>query len=105
MSRPGIDILFRSAAAAYGLRVIEVILSGLLNDGASGLEALKRCGSVAIVQDPADEMPTSALGATNIDPSASGARIGDVLSELVSELAEPSVPIPGYPPGGRHRSR
>jgi two-component system chemotaxis response regulator CheB len=97
MSRPGIDILFRSAAAAYGLRVIGVILSGLLNDGASGLEALKRCGSVAIMQDPGDvltdEMPTSALEATNIDLSASGVRIGDVLSELVSELAGPSVPI------------
>jgi two-component system chemotaxis response regulator CheB len=109
MSRSGIDLLFRSAAAAYGLRVIGVILSGLLNDGASGLDALKRCGSVAIVQDPADaltdEMPTSALEATNIDLSASGVRIGDVLSELVSELAGPSVPIPGYPPGGRHRSR
>lgn len=98
MARPSIDPLFRSAAAIYGPRVIGVLLSGLLNDGASGLEAIKRCGGMAIVQDPtdaiADEMPLSAMAAVNVDLSVPSARIGDVLSELVHEPAGPRLPIP-----------
>ena len=98
MARPAIDPLFRSAAASYGPRVIGVILSGLLSDGSSGLEAVKRCGGVALVQDPADaiadEMPLSAMQATTIDLSVPSARLGDVLSELAREPAGPRVPIP-----------
>lgn len=98
MARPSIDPLFRSAAAIYGSRVIGVVLSGLLNDGASGLEAIKRCGGIAIVQDPADaiadEMPLSAMAAVNVDMSVPSARIGDVLSELVHEAAGPRLPVP-----------
>jgi len=98
MARPAIDPLFRSAATAYGPRVIGVILSGLLNDGASGLEAVKRCGGITIVQDPADaiadEMPRSALEAVTVDIAVPGARIGDVLSDLAREAAGPDVPIP-----------
>jgi two-component system chemotaxis response regulator CheB len=98
MARPAIDPLFRSAAAAYGPRVIAVVLSGLLNDGASGLEAVKRCGGVAVVQDPADaiadEMPRSALEAVTVDLLVPSARIGDLLSDLAREVAGPGVPIP-----------
>lgn len=98
MARPAIDPLFRSAAAAYGPRVIGVILSGLLSDGASGLEAIKRCGGIAVVQDPADaianEMPLAATMATTIDLSVPSARIGDVLSELVRQPAPPGLPVP-----------
>jgi len=98
MARPAIDPLFRSAAAAYGSRVIGVVLSGLLNDGASGLEAVKRCGGVAVVQDLADaiadEMPRSAMEAVTIDLSVPSARIGDVLSDLAREAAGPGVAIP-----------
>lgn len=89
--RPAIDALFRSAAVAYGPRVIGVILSGMLSDGAAGLEAIKRCGGVAVVQDPedaiADEMPTNALRAATIDVTAPAARLGDVLSDLTREPA------------------
>ncbi|MET7244363.1 chemotaxis protein CheB [Methylobacterium sp. EM32] len=97
MARPSIDPLFRSAAAAYGPRVIGVLLSGLLNDGASGLEAIKRCGGLTLVQDPAealaDEMPRSALAALEVDLTLPAARIGDVLSELVRDRAGPRLPI------------
>ncbi|MBV8915188.1 MAG: chemotaxis protein CheB [Acetobacteraceae bacterium] len=98
MARPAIDPLFRSAAAAYGSRVIGVVLSGLLSDGASGLEAIKRCGGFTLVQDPADaiadEMPRNAALATTVDLSVASARIGDVLSELVRQPAGPGLPVP-----------
>ncbi len=91
MVRPAIDPLFRSAALQYGPRVIGVVLSGLLSDGAAGLNAIKRCGGMALVQDPsdaiADEMPLRALETTTVDLCVSGARLGDVLSDLVREPA------------------
>ncbi|MDA9496836.1 chemotaxis protein CheB [Bradyrhizobium sp. CCBAU 11357] len=98
MVRPAIDALFRSAALSYGPRVIGVLLSGLLSDGASGLNAIKRCGGLAVVQDPADaisdEMPRRAMEATTVDLCVPGATMGDVLSELVREQAGVVLPIP-----------
>jgi len=98
MARPAIDPLFRSAALAYGPRVIGVVLSGLLNDGAAGLEAVKRCGGVAVVQDPdeaiADEMPRSAMLAANVDMAVPSVRLGDVLSDLTRQTAGTGGPAP-----------
>lgn len=98
MVRPAVDALFRSAALHYGPRVIGVVLSGLLSDGAAGLNAVKRCGGLALVQDPtdalADEMPRRALEATTVDLCVPGAEMGDVLSDLVHEQAGNALPIP-----------
>ena len=98
MVRPAIDALFRSAAIHYGPRVIGVVLSGLLSDGSSGLNAIKRCGGLAVVQDPsdavADEMPARALEATTVDLIVPGARLGDVLTDLTREVAGAVLPVP-----------
>jgi two-component system chemotaxis response regulator CheB len=97
MVRPAIDALFRSAALHHGPRVIGVVLSGLLSDGAAGLNAIKRCGGTAVVQDPAEaiasEMPQRAMEATTADLCVPAARLGDVLSELAREPAGAALPI------------
>jgi two-component system chemotaxis response regulator CheB len=96
--RPAIDPLFRSAAVAYGPRTIGVILSGMLNDGADGLRAIKRCGGVAMVQAPSDcealDMPLAALEVTSIDLSVDAAALGDGLLRVVREPAGVAFPPP-----------
>jgi two-component system chemotaxis response regulator CheB len=96
--RPAIDPLFRSAAVAYGARVVGVILTGLQDDGTAGLLAVKRCGGVAIVQAPDDalypEMPLSALAQVEVDHCLPLSKIGAVLYRLVYETPAPTPPIP-----------
>jgi two-component system, chemotaxis family, protein-glutamate methylesterase/glutaminase len=81
-----IDALFCSAAEHLGPRVIGVILTGLLDDGAAGLAAVKRCGGLAIVQDPADaefpDMPRNALAATPVDHCIPLAELVPLLTRL-----------------------
>ena len=64
-SRPSIDVLFESAADAYGPELIGVILTGANADGASGLAAIAEAGGTVVVEDPADAyadaMPSSAI--------------------------------------------
>jgi two-component system, chemotaxis family, protein-glutamate methylesterase/glutaminase len=96
MVRPAIDPMFRSAALWYGARTIGVVLSGMLNDGASGLHAIKKRGGLAVVQHPldaqADEMPLAALEAVDADEAPPGDELGRVLSRLVGTEAGESPP-------------
>jgi two-component system chemotaxis response regulator CheB len=91
-ARPAIDVLFRSAARAYGRRVVGVILSGALRDGALGLAAIKMRGGVTIVQDPSEAMfagmPESALRTTEVDYCMSASSIPTCLVELVDNGVE-----------------
>ncbi len=70
-ARPSIDVLFVSAADAYGDRAIGIVLTGASADGAAGLARIKERGGVAIVQDPATSerrtMPDAALALTAAD--------------------------------------
>ena len=66
-SRPSIDVLFESAADAYGDALIGVVLTGANSDGANGLKAVVEAGGVAVVQSPgsayAVAMPEAAIAA------------------------------------------
>jgi two-component system chemotaxis response regulator CheB len=70
-ARPSIDVLFESAAVAYGDGLIGVILTGANSDGAIGLSRVKERGGVTVVQTPATAesavMPEAAIAATTVD--------------------------------------
>ena len=71
--RPAIDVLFRSAAASYGNCVTGIILTGMLDDGTSGMSAIQRAGGMLMVQDPAEaeyeDMPVNVLRNMDVDYS------------------------------------
>ena len=96
--RPGIDPLFRSAAVAFGNKVIGIVLTGYLDDGTAGLIAIKRCGGICIVQDPADAqypaMPQNALNQVKVDYCIPIAEMGGILSKLLAKKPGKSKPVP-----------
>ncbi|SOD97730.1 chemotaxis protein CheB [Blastococcus haudaquaticus] len=95
--RPAVDVLFRSAARSAGRRVVAIVLSGALDDGAAGMIAVRARGGTGIAQDPADamypSMPRHAAeegGAEHVVPvDDMGALLGELLSEDISLAPEP----------------
>jgi two-component system chemotaxis response regulator CheB len=93
--RPAVDPLFRTAARAFGSRVIGIVLSGGLDDGTHGLEMIKRHGGIAIAQDPQHAviqgMPLSAIQNVEVDhilnPGAMGAKLALLVREEVDDEA------------------
>ena len=92
LHRPSIDALFRSAARWAGPRVIGVVLTGALDDGKTGMRAIKQRGGIAIVQDPLEapfpSMPLSVMHDIKVDYSLSLREIGPLLTKLSREIAE-----------------
>lgn len=89
--RPSIDALFRSAAYNYKTRVIGIILSGMLDDGTSGMWSVKRMGGLAIIQAPDDavcaSMPSNVMEYVAVDYSVPVSQMGSLLKRLVAEPA------------------
>jgi two-component system chemotaxis response regulator CheB len=92
--RPAINALFRSAAVAYGKRVVGIVLSGSLDDGAAGLWWVKKHGGIGVVQDPSDarfpDMPRAVLEHVDVDYVLPASEIGPLLAELTGGSATPS---------------
>jgi two-component system chemotaxis response regulator CheB len=93
-ARPAINPLFRSAASVFRNRVIGVILTGTLDDGAAGLWAIKQCGGLAVVQSDAafDQMPRSAIESVAVDYQVPLDEIAPLLSRLTRETVHDSQP-------------
>jgi two-component system chemotaxis response regulator CheB len=85
-ARPSIDVLFESAAHAYGTRAIGVVLTGASADGADGLRCIKEKGGLAVVEDPSTAecaiMPAAALAAAPVASVLPLNRIPDYLAAL-----------------------
>lgn len=99
--RPAIDPLFRSAGRAAGERTIAVVMSGLLDDGASGLRFIKASGGAAVVQDPDDalfpSMPKAAMALAHVDRIVPASSMASVLCALIEEsieLGQEEVSVP-----------
>lgn len=97
--RPAADALFRSLARWYGPRVVAVVLSGTLDDGAAGAAAVAARGGTVIVQDPAEaefsSMPRQTLGAVpGAETVPTNELAAAILDLLGSQVGEP----PGLPP-------
>lgn len=94
-SRPAIDVLFETAADAYGPGLIGIVLSGANEDGAAGLRAVHAAGGQCWVQAPdqarARDMP---LAASRLVPSAAVMKLDDIAGHLLAiHLSETRVGV------------
>lgn len=93
--RPAADVLFRTAAAAYGSRVIGVVLSGYQDCGTAGMMSIKARGGLAVVQDPATaiaaDMPRNVIERVTVDHVVHPLELASVLTRLVATPAGPTA--------------
>ncbi|WP_315861032.1 chemotaxis protein CheB [Stieleria sp. JC731] len=95
-ARPAADPMFRSAAVHHGGASVGIVLTGMLDDGAAGLEAIKQCGGKALVQHPetavAPDMPSNAMRYCEVDGILPLDGIASAMSLLAESSAGESIP-------------
>jgi two-component system chemotaxis response regulator CheB len=93
--RPAADVLFRTAAASYGSRVVGVVLSGYQDCGTAGMMSIKARGGLAVVQDPmtaiAAEMPRHVINRVAVDHVVHPRELPGLITRLVATPAGPKV--------------
>lgn len=86
-ARPSVDVLFESAADAYGSSVVAAVLTGLNEDGSNGVRRVKEAGGYVIVQHPDSaekvDMPKAAIATGAVDRVLALGDIGRALAELI----------------------
>lgn len=99
--RPSVDAMFRTASAAYGSRVVGVVLSGYLDCGTAGMMSIKARGGLSVVQDPssaqASDMPRSVISKVAVDhvvrPDELAALLGRLATSPAGEALEPDAEV------------
>jgi two-component system, chemotaxis family, protein-glutamate methylesterase/glutaminase len=96
--RPSINVLFRSAAVAFRAHTIGIILTGMLQDGTTGMDAIRRCGGCSIVQDPDEadypSMPQSVINNMPVDYKLHLDEIGAVIASITrnKSISDKNIP-------------
>ena len=84
--RPSVDVLFRSMAMVYGGNMLTVVLTGMGNDGAAGVSAIRRKGGYSIVQDEMTSvvwgMPQAVYEANDADEVLPLEKISERIMEI-----------------------
>ena len=97
-TRPAADVMFASAARWFGDRVVAVVLSGLLDDGAVGAALVAQTGGLVIAQEPEEavhpSMPRAALAAAPGAIAVPGKKLGEIVSEMLGVTGLVSWPRP-----------
>jgi two-component system, chemotaxis family, protein-glutamate methylesterase/glutaminase len=96
--RPAIDALFRAVAVNYANRAVGIILTGMLDDGTSGMWAIQSCGGTCIAQDPDDaefpDMPRSVINKVKIDHIVTLREMPDLITKIAQSPLPTEKPIP-----------
>lgn len=85
--RPAVDYLFETAATAYGSNLASFILTGMGQDGASGLAEIKKAGGFTVAQNRETSivygMPGNAVQKGVIDEIASLNEISELINWMI----------------------
>lgn len=85
---PSVDRLFASAAPLAGPKLIAAVLTGMGDDGAKGVTAVKKAGGIVLAESPETAviygMPGAAMRTGNVDHHLPLRTLGDKLAELAT---------------------